>query len=152
MTETHPPQPTQSAPDSTAASRLYSVRLVTVDPKFYCPTVIAINSVTQLGLKQSIDVVRAAPITFKMDLDLGAATAVKEKVTAGVFPLTPRDRKRKKLKGFSDSDSWPRPAAGEKCCTVEILEQSAATLGCRSSADLLSAPRSQGADAGTVTP
>jgi hypothetical protein len=118
VTDTYHPRPTQSA-----ASRVYAARLVTVDPRFFCPTVAAVLHVTNYGLKTASDLVRAAPITIMTDLDLDAATAVKEEVEAGRFPRTIRSRNRKKPEsGYSDPDSWPRPAAGEKCCTVEIVE------------------------------
>ena len=153
VTDTYHPRPTQSAPDSTTASRLYSARLVTVDPKFFCPTVAAILRVTNYGLKISIDLVRAAPITIMTDLDLDAATGGKQEVEAGRFPKTIRWGNRKKPEsGYSDPDSWPRPGTGEKCCTVEIVEHLPTAAHFRSVTATPPTPQSRVADQRQATP
>jgi hypothetical protein len=102
----------------------YSLRLISYDGRFLLPTVSAIRSVVQLGLKETADLVRSAPVTIMTDLDLDTAQNLQNEIEPVFFPSSiPRRKRRDNKPRTRDPALWRRPAEGEKCCVVEIIQQ-----------------------------
>ncbi len=101
----------------------YAVRIVSVDNRFLRPTASVLAQVPYFGRGSAFAVARSAPSKLANAKSIEEARELKAKLEAGDFSISPKHLKRDPAELWGDPSTWLRPADGERCCVVEIIER-----------------------------